>query len=99
MEITFENYKNKYISTGSEIMILNAPVITTELLQEIKKTKRIYILENKIYDVYDKKGIMAFIDAIASFEFKLFHIFYGVIDVKLSETTIGSIKNENAEEQ
>lgn len=92
MEISFADYQNKYINTGSEIMLLNPPVITTDLLQGIKKTKRVYVLENRIYDSFDRKGISAFIDAISSFEFKLFHIFHGVIDIRLSEKTRDIIK-------
>lgn len=85
MIVSLCDYENKYINNGSEIMILNAPRVTTSLLQDIKKTKRVFILENKLYEYFDSQGIAAFINAIDSFDFKLFHFCYGVIDIKLSE--------------
>ena len=85
MIVSLYDYENKYMDSGSEIIILNAPRVTTSLLQNIKKTKRVFILENKLYEYFDSQGIAAFINAIDSFDFKLFHFCYGVIDIKLSE--------------
>jgi hypothetical protein len=81
MLVSKEDYDNRYICTGSEVIILNAPVVTTALLLEIKKTKRLYIIENKLYESFDKNGVTAFIDAIDSFDFKLFHFFAGTVRI------------------
>lgn len=84
MIISIEDFENRYIYNGSEIMIINSPKVTTKLLQEIKKTKRIYIIENKLYEYFDRRGISDFIDAIDAFDFKLFHFCDGILEISVT---------------
>lgn len=81
--ISHQDYEKRYVDNGSEIMILNSPVVTTDLLMAIKKLKRVYVIENNLYEHFDKAGVAAFIEAISSFDFKLFHVCAGIVSLKI----------------